>query len=77
MIISLADGEDYTGGNFVGQFDPFSLTHQLCFPVSILRDDVVESDEVFTVQLIVDSLLERGLEIVSTTTVITIKDSSE
>jgi len=77
MIISLADGEDYTGGNFVGQFDPFSSTHQLCFLVSILRDDVVESDEVFTVQLVVESLLERGLEVLSMTTVITIKDSSE
>jgi len=38
---------------------------------------LLESDKVFMIQLVVDSLLERGLEVVSTTTVITIKDSSE
>ena len=70
-------GEDYISINITGQFQPLSSNRQFCFPISILRDTIIEKNEIFSAHLTVNSPMERNLQVVNTTTVITILDSSK
>ena len=70
-------GEDYISVNTTGQFQPFTSNQHLCFPISILKDAVIEKSERFSAHLTVNSPTEENLQVVNTSTVITILDSSE
>ena len=73
-------GLDYTGVTITEEFAAFSQTHERCLPVPILQDSLVEDSETFLVSLAVDSypeLQNERLQVRSTKTQVTIKDSSK
>ena len=77
LTVHATGGEDYISVNTTGQFQPFTSNRHLCFPISILKDAIIEKNERFSAHLTVNSPTEGNLQVVNTTTVITILDSSE